>query len=124
MNGSTANKSRDWARQPIGKIVWWGIPILVAVLAGSARLPIRTAAFVLAGAFAWMGTGCVLNSLRCHRLHCYISGPVLLIGAAAVALIGFGALNEHALNVVVWSAAAIVLVSHVPEAIWGMYRAH
>jgi hypothetical protein len=29
------------------------------------------------------GTGCVLNAARCHRLHCYITGPLFPLGAFA-----------------------------------------
>lgn len=32
------------------------------------------------------GTLCLVNAARCHRLHCYITGPVCLLGALLTAL--------------------------------------
>ena len=76
-----ANESRDWVRKPAGWIFWWGLPILIGVSTTFLRLSLVEAAFVWAGAFAWMGTGCLLNARRCSRLHCFISGPVLWLGS-------------------------------------------
>ena len=90
----------------------------------AAGLPLRAVAFTWTVAFAWMGTGCVLNALRCHRLHCYISGPVLLAGAAAAAPIGLGILSGHALNAVVWITTGLVILSFVLETVLGAYRTH
>ena len=33
-----------------------------------------------------MGIGCVVNARRCGRLHCYITGPIFLLGAIYVVL--------------------------------------
>src|SRR5258708_2229969 len=73
---------KDWARQPLTIILWWGLPIAVGVSVSLLHPPFRVAAGVCAVAFAWMATGCLLNARRCHRVHCYISGPVLLLFAA------------------------------------------
>lgn len=71
---------------------------------------------VWAGAFAWMGTGCVLNALRYARLHCYISGPVLWLGALAASLVGIGIVSApHALEDVVNATVILVVVSWLPE---------
>ena len=117
------NESRDWVRQPAGQLVWWALPILVAMVTSIARLPLRVVAFVWTGAFVWMGIGCLLNAMRCRRLHCFISGPVLMAGAAPMALIGLGVLSGHTLGVVIWTTAGLVMASFVPEVIWGRYRA-
>jgi len=37
--------------------------------------------------------GCLLNAKRCHRVHCYISGPVLLSGAVFAGLVASGAVK-------------------------------
>ena len=73
-------------------------------------------AMVWVAAFVWMGIGCLIKARRCHRLHCYISGPVLLFGAVVVDLIGFGAidLGPHALNNVVSGTLVLALLSFVP----------
>lgn len=116
------NETMDWVRQPFGLVFWWGLPILIGVSMSSLGLRLATAAFVWAGAFAWMGTGCLLNARRCARLHCFISGPVLWLGAIAAALVGGGIIpGAHALNIVVSLTAVLALLSFVPEMIWRKY---
>src|SRR3974390_2696596 len=77
--------SRDWVRAPAFALLWWGLPFAIAFGSNFARLPLRDAAWVWSGSMAVMGVGCVLNAARCHRLHCYISAPVLLQAAWAAA---------------------------------------
>jgi hypothetical protein len=73
--------------------------------------------------FNWMGTGCVLNARRCHRLHCYIFGPAFFLGATALALFAAGValLGQHSLNNIVGITLTVVLLSFVPEMIWRKY---
>jgi copper chaperone CopZ len=67
---------------------FWGLPIVAFVLA--AWLSPRPRAFVWAGALVWAGTGCFINSRRCGRLHCHITGPLWGVGGVAVCLHGLG----------------------------------
>jgi len=79
-------------------------------------------ALVWAVALAWMGTGCVLNALRCGRRHCLISGPVLWLGAIAAGLVALGILsNGNALGEVVNGTLAAAALSFVAEWFWGRY---
>ncbi|HEX3398626.1 MAG TPA: hypothetical protein VHS76_18110 [Steroidobacteraceae bacterium] len=114
----------DWARRPITALVWWCLPIALAVAVGAAVPSLHVAAAVWAAALLWMGVGCLLNARRCHRLHCYFSGPVLLLGAVAVGLIGFDAvsLGPHAFNNAISFTLLLALLSFVPEMFWGKYR--
>jgi hypothetical protein len=117
-------KSRDWSRQPLGIVLWWALPIALGVSTNFLGLSVALAASIWAVAFAWMGTGCLLNALRCARLHCFISGPVLCLGAIAAAFIASGILSgRHALGDVVNVTSALALLSFLPEWAWGMYRA-
>lgn len=79
--------------------------------------------FIWMALFVWMGIGCVLNALRCHRIHCYISGPIFLLGALSCGLIAAGVLTfgPHALNNFVSITLVLALLSFVFEAIWGKY---
>jgi hypothetical protein len=36
-----------------------------------------------------MGAACIMNALRCGRIHCYLTGPFFLLSAGAVLLHGF-----------------------------------
>ena len=117
-----APPDRDWVRQPVHGFVLWCLP-LAAGIAGRILLPVRTAAIVWAVAFLWMGAACLANALRCHRLHCYISGPVFLLGAACATLFAAGAkfLGAHTSDNIVSATLLLVLLSFVPEFIWRKY---
>jgi hypothetical protein len=114
---------RDWTRQPGGALVWWCIPLGVAAAASLVLSSLQIVAVVWTVAFAWMGIGCLLNARRCHRLHCYFSGPVLLLGSLSVGCIGLGVLTfgPHGLNNAVSLTLVLALLSFVPEMIWGKY---
>jgi hypothetical protein len=90
---ATTAARKDWTRRPLTIVLWWGLPIAISLSAGLLHLPFRAGAGVCAVAFAWMATGCLLNARRCHRVHCYISGPVLLLGAAIAGLVAAGAVD-------------------------------
>ncbi len=83
--------------------LFWGLPIVAFLLA--AWLSPRPRALIWAGALLWAGTGCFINSRRCGRLHCYITGPLWGVGGAAVFLHGLGMAPIHG------SWIAIVIVS-------------
>jgi hypothetical protein len=70
-----------------------------------------------------MGTGCILNARRCHRLHCNISGPAFLLGAISAGMLSSGAsvLGSHALYYTISVTLAAGLLSFVPEVIWRKY---
>jgi hypothetical protein len=114
---------RDWARRPLTILVWWCLPIAFGMSATPLRLTAREAGSVWAVSFAWMATGCLLNARRCHRLHCYLSGPVLLAGATIAALVASGSLQfgPSALSYAICGTFALAILSFVPEAIWRKY---
>jgi len=80
----------DWVQRPGTGIIWWSLPLGVGLAANFFTLSPRATAIIWMVSFVWMGTGCILNARRCHRLHCYISGPAFLLGAAALGLFAAG----------------------------------
>ena len=120
---AAAPARKDWARQPLTIIAWWGLPIALSVGAGAMHLPFRMGAGVCAVAFAWMATGCLLNARRCHRVHCYISGPVLLLGAIMAGLVASGVadLGPRTFGNAVSAILVLALLSFVPELVWKRY---
>jgi hypothetical protein len=111
----------DWVTRPGAGFFWWCLPLGVGFAANFLALPARGLAFIWVISFLWMGTGCVLNARRCHRLHCYISGPAFLLGAVAVGLLAAGfAFGPHALNNIVGTTLLVALLSFVSE-IWKKY---
>lgn len=123
-----ARTASDWTRKPITLIGWWVIPFVVAIAADHLPFQPRTVVWILALALAWMGTGCLVNAQRCGRLHCYLAGPILLAGAAVAGLLGAGVLSLGAggLNLMLWTTFGLVVLSLLPELVWGKYpsRAH
>lgn len=79
-------RSCDSVRNPSHVLGFWIAPggIAAAAFLGAGRHP----ALLLIGAAACvvMGVACLRNAARCHRLHCYITGPYFLLLAMAAAM--------------------------------------
>ena len=119
---ATSAGPRDWLRQPLGCIFWWVLPIALGVSTNFRHMPLARTAAIWAIALAWMGTGCVLNAVRCGRRHCFISGPVLWLGAIAAGLVALGVLSGgNALAEAVNGTLALAALSFVSEWFWGRY---
>jgi hypothetical protein len=113
----------DWVNRPGMGFVWWCLPLGVGVASNLPGMSARATALVWMTSFIWMGTGCVLNARRCHRLHCYLSGPAFFLGAAALALFAAGValLGHHSLDNIVGMTLTVALLSFVPEMFWRKY---
>ena len=115
-------QARDWVRRPVGIIFWWVIPLALGMSTNWWHQPLEQTALVWAVSLAWMGTGCTLNALRCRRRHCFISGPVLLLGAIAAGLVALGVLpSGNALGEAVNGTLAVAASSFLSECLWGVY---
>ena len=70
-----------------------------------------------------MATGCLLNAGRCHRVHCYISGTVLMGGAifALVVALGAVAFSVETFDNTISVLLVLALLSFVPELLWRRY---
>src|SRR5262249_61191448 len=97
-------------------------PAPLGVGPGSVGLRRGENAAVWAVAFPWRAGGCFLNALRCHRLHCYFSGPVFLIGAVVAAALAIGvALPATTLNYDIAATLVLALLTFTPETLWRRY---
>lgn len=77
--------------------------------------------FAAAIVFPW-GISCLTNALRCGRLHCYISGPLLLLYGEHLLLVGFGInLVEIANEMLLGILFAGILSGYGLERIRGKY---
>ncbi len=79
----------------------WGVPAVLFV-AGAAWDGAR--AWLWVPSLAVAGLACLANASRCGRLHCFLTGPVFLLGALATLLdhMGFLSIDWR------WIAAALV----------------
>ena len=113
--------NRDWFRQPLSALVWWGLPFAIAFGSNFWRVSLREAAWIWSGSMAVMGLGCTLNAIRCHRLHCYISAPVFFLGALGEGLLAAGVSMPLVAGNIVGLTLVLALLSFVPEMIWRKY---
>jgi hypothetical protein len=97
----------------------WLAPIALAGLLNLIAPQWSGAAWGLA--FVWMGGACLLNARRCGRLHCFFSGPILLIGAAVLFAVAGGALDFMPLAIVAVTLGLAALTFGL-ERLWGRYR--
>ncbi len=124
-NQQESGKDRDLSQRRLSFWIGWGLPIIILLSMNFARgiIPFDGIVFILSGSLAWMGIGCLINAQRCKRRHCYLAGPVLLLAAVGVLLVGFEVVDigSYGLNYIVWGAILVGL-TFVPEWIWGRYR--
>ena len=102
----------------------WGAPIAIIFSLNFLRPPIEWTTIILSACLAWMGVGCAINARKCHRRHCYYASPILLIGAGMTSIVGFGVVNfgPYGLMYVTWGTFALVLLTFLPEKLFGKYR--
>jgi hypothetical protein len=117
------SRARDWVADRRSYLVAWGIPSVALAAGALLAPPART--IVWAVALTWMGTACIVNALRCRRLHCYLTGPFFLLMAAATLGHGFRVLwlGAHGW---LWLATVLIFVGggllwYLPERVFGKY---
>jgi hypothetical protein len=111
----------DWVKEPLSARPWWCLPLGLGLSLGLTAVSPRPAAFVWTVLSAWMGTGCLLNARRCHRLHCYISGPIFFLGAVATVQFAAGIIQGR-LNNIVSAVLVLAVLSFVPGMVRARYR--
>jgi len=92
-SNATNCKSRDilssWWRV---FILYW-LPAIAIVVAGAPAISSGWRTVVWTVALATMGVACIVNALRCGRVHCYLTGPFFLLMALIALSYGLGILH-------------------------------
>lgn len=112
------------ARLPLAVLIFW-LPILAIVITGYTHVSdaLRTGVWTVSCLI--QGAGCIVNAMRCGRLHCYLTGPFFLLGAVVTLFYGLGILplGDHGWGIIGYTLlAGIVLLTYLPEYLWGRYR--
>lgn len=68
------------------------------------------------------GALCVVNAVRCRRLHCYITGPVNLLGALLTALRAANLIRIPWMTLG-WAVVAGIVIGMIIEGLAGKYLA-
>jgi hypothetical protein len=101
------------------------LPAAVMALSGNLNIGNQWRAGVWALCLGVMAAGCLVNALCCGRMHCYFTGPFLILMGLASLSYGFGWLP---LGTGGWNwiggvtLGGVVLLGCVPELLFGKYR--
>lgn len=104
---------------PIGAIIGMEILIMLEILPGS-RWLFNGVWFL---ALLVMGAACLLNALRCRRVHCWFTGPWMLLMSLAMLLSMFHLLPGDPNPGLLANVAALgaLLLWLLPELVFGRY---
>jgi hypothetical protein len=72
-----------------------------------------------------MSGACIVNALRCGRVHCYVTGPFFLVMALVALSYGIGILHlgGNAWNLLgLIALIGTIVLWYLPEMFWGKYR--
>jgi len=90
---TTTCESRDILSSRRRVFVLYWLPAIAIVVAGAPAISNGWRTVVWVVALAIMGAACIVNALRCGRVHCYITGPFFLLMTLAALLYGLGILR-------------------------------
>jgi hypothetical protein len=119
------HSARDILSSPWLAALVFCLPVAVMVLGGNFDMGNHGRAALWTACLSVMASGCLVNARRCGRIHCYFTGPFLILMALASLSYGFGwlPLGSSGWN---WLAGVTlggaVLLGCVPELVFGKYR--
>ena len=87
---TTTRRSRDILSSWWGAFVVFCVPVTAIVASGSSGFSSTWRTIIWTVALGIMGIACVVNAVRCGRVHCYLTGPFFLVMALVTLLYGLG----------------------------------
>jgi hypothetical protein len=122
---ATTCKSRDILSSRLRVFLLYWLPAIAIVVAGVPAISSGWRTVVWTIALGTMGVACIVNALRCGRVHCYLTGPFFLLMALIALSYGLGMLhlggNGWNLLGLMTLIGAIALWC-LPEMLLGRYR--
>lgn len=124
-SNTTTCESRDILSSRWRVFFLYWLPAIAIVVAGAPAISSGWRTAVWTVALGTMGAACMVNALRCGRVHCYLTGPFLLLMALVGLSYGLGILrlrgNGWNLLGLITLIGAIALWC-LPEMLLGKYR--
>ena len=118
-------KSRDILSSRWRVFLLYWLPAIAIVVAGAPAISNGWRTIVWTVALATMALACIVNALRCGRVHCYVTGPFFLLMALVALSYGLGILhlggNGWNLLGLIGLIGALALW-YLPEMFFGKYR--
>ncbi len=124
-SNATTCRSRDILSSRLRVFLLYWLPPIAIVVAGVPAISNGWRTVVWTVALGTMGVACIVNVLRCGRVHCYLTGPFFLLMALIALSYGLGILhlggNGWNLLGLMTLIGAIALWC-LPEMLLGKYR--
>lgn len=100
----------------------WLLLMLVmtaGTIAGQMLWPAANVWFSVGLLLSWAAF-CGINARRCTRTHCYLTAPILLLGAVGILLLHFGVVHfpGYWINILIFGGIAVGCIS---EMVLGRY---
>ncbi len=92
-SNATTCKLRDILSSRWRAFLLYWLPAIAIVVAGAPAISSGWRTVVWTVALATMGVACIVNALRCGRVHCYLTGPFFLLMALIALSYGLGILH-------------------------------
>jgi len=122
---TTTCESRDIlsSRWLVFTLYW--LPAIAIVVAGAPAISNGWRTVVWTVALGIMGAACMVNALRCGRVHCYVTGPFFLLMALLALSNGLGIthLGRNGWNLLgLIALIGTIALWYLPEMFLGKYR--
>ncbi len=124
-SSATTCKSRDILSSPWRVFLLYWLPAIAIVAVGPLSISNGWRAVVWTVALATMGMACIVNALRCGRVHCYVTGPFFLLMALLALSYGLGILHlgRNGWNLLgLIALIGAIALWYLPDMFWGRYR--
>jgi hypothetical protein len=122
---ATTCKSRDILSSRLRVFLLYWLPAIAIVVAGVPAISSGWRTVVWTIALGTMGVACIVNALRCGRVHCYLTGPFFLLMALIALSYGLGMvhLGGNGWNLLgLMTLIGAIALWCLPEMLLGRYR--
>jgi hypothetical protein len=122
---ATTCESRDILSSRWRVFILYWLPAIAIVVAAPLAISSGWRAVVWTVALATMGMACIVNALRCGRVHCFLTGPFFFLMALIALSYGLGILHLGGKG---WNLLGLITLIgavalwYLPEMFLGRYR--